>query len=189
MPWIIDYQLVLEQMHAQGMRCLYYNSGAFGFQEGREVGVLGFVGPADETIRPEVREHIREVAPPFEQTLAALARRIWREHIGGRAWVMPKSHWAHELEHGSREWMAEALEQIGLDAGLLAGRNNGAAIEFASEEGERFELFIRKLLQLLVGSDFMIAFPGHPVVCTVHHHKQLWWMSNDPQLMDQIDPD
>jgi hypothetical protein len=188
MPWIIDYQLVLEQMHHQGMRCLYYNSGAFGFKEGQETRILGFVGPVDETIRPEIKDRVRRVNEPFEVTLAALARRIWQEHIGGRAWVMPKSHWAHELEHGSREWMAGVLEQIGLDSGLLTGRNNGAAIEFSDQEGERFELFVRKLLQLLSGSDFMIVFPGTPIVCTIHHHKQLWWVSSDTQWMELIDP-
>ena len=188
MPWIIDYQVVLEQMHRQGMRCLYYNSGAFGFKEEQEVRVLGFVGPADATIRPAVRDRVREVLPPYEDVLAVLARRIWQERLGGRVWVMPKSHWAHELEHGSREWMVEALDQAGLDAGLLVGRNNGAAIEFANDEAERFELFVRKLLQLLDGSDFMIAFPGHSVLCTVHHHKQLWWISSDTQWIDSIDP-
>jgi len=188
MPWIIDYQVVLEQMHRQGMRCLYYNSGAFGFKDEQGPEVLGFVGPANETIRLEVRSRVRQVAPPYEETLATLARRIWQEHLGGRVWVMPKSHWAHELEHGSREWMAEVLEQIDLDAGLLVGRNNGAAIEFANEEAGRFELFTRKLLQLLAGSDFMLAFPGRPVLCTVHHHKQLWWVSSDIQWIDSIDP-
>ncbi len=189
MPWIIDYQLVLEQMHRQGMRCLYYNSGAFGFKEERGVRALGFVGPADGTIRAEARAWVREVAEPYEATLAALARQIWQERIGGRVWVMPKSHWAHELEHGSRDWLPGVLEQIGLDAGLLAGRNNGAAIEFGDPEGERFEFFIRKLLQLLIGSDFMLAFPGRPVVCTVHHRKQLWWVSSDAQWVDSIDPE
>lgn len=189
MPWIIDYQLVLEQMHRQGMRCLYYNSGAFGFKDGVQIRTVGFIGPEDVTIRPEARPWVRQVAEPYELNLAIMARRIWLEHLAGRVWVMPKSHWAHELEHGSRDWLAGVLEQIELDAGLLSGRNNAAAVEFGMDEPERFELLVRKLLQLLTGSDFTIVFPGRSVICTVHHHKQLWWVSSDTQWIDLIDPE
>jgi hypothetical protein len=34
----------------------------------------------------------------------------------------------------------------------------------------------------LAGSDFALAFPGRPVICTVHHHKQLWWTTTDPEI-------
>ena len=51
MPRIIDYELVLERMAADGMRCLYYNGGAFGFPADQTVHTLGWVGPADDSIR------------------------------------------------------------------------------------------------------------------------------------------
>ena len=31
-------------------------------------------------------------------------------------------------------------------------------------------------------SDFQLSFPGLPAVCTIHHHKQLWWTTVDPSL-------
>ena len=187
MPWIIDYQIVLEQMRQQKLKCLYYNSGAFGFPADVAVRTVGWVGPADETIRPAAMPFTRQVAPPFEENLAAAARRAWEELLPGRAWVLPMSHWAYELDYGSREWMPQLIESVEMDPGMLEGRNNGAAIEFSPEEGEHFEEFVRRLLEMLLGSDFMLAFPGRAALCTVHHHKQLWWTTPEDAVAEGLD--
>lgn len=185
-PWIIDYAIVLERMREQRMRCHYYNSGAFGFTSDVGVRHVGWIGPDDPTIRQEARELAIQIPPPHEQNLAAMLRRAWLEQIGTPAWVMPKSHWAHELQHGSGDWMPALLEHIGIDAGHLAGRSNAAAIEFAPEESPLLEHFARRLLEMLHGSDFLIAFPRRPVICALHHHKQLWWSSSDEQLINEL---
>jgi hypothetical protein len=36
---------------------------------------------------------------------------------------------------------------------------------------------------MLLGSDFTLAFVGKPVLCTVHHHKQLWWQTTDGGML------
>jgi hypothetical protein len=184
MAWIVDYPMVLDGMHRTGFRCLYYNSGAFGFAPGTEaVRTVAWAIGEDPTIREEARKLVRQVEPADEAELARLATRVWQEQLGGgRVWVMPKSHWAYEMDFGSREWMGALIEHIGLDPGLLAERNNGSAIEFSSDEAAQFRHVVHRLLEMLSGSDFMIAWPGRPVVCTVHHHKQLWWSTTDAEL-------
>ena len=52
MPWIIDYQLVLEQMREQRFKCLYYNSGAFAFPPDVKTRSAGWIGPPDDSIKP-----------------------------------------------------------------------------------------------------------------------------------------
>ena len=188
MPWIIDYELVLDQLRgAQQLRCHYYNSGAFGFPQSAHVRTLAWIGPDDPTIKPAARALTRSVPPPHEENLAALATQLWQHHLAGRAWVMPMSHWAYELSHGSRDWMPALIENLDLDPGLLEGRNPAAAIEFGADERERFEHLVARLLMMLSGSDFMIAFPGRPVLCTLHHHKQLWWSSTDEDFIQAAD--
>ena len=92
------------------------------------------------------------------------------------------SHWAFELGHGSHVWLPPVIEQLGLDPGLLENRNNAAAIEFSAQEPEGLECLLVRLLEMLTGSDFMLAFPGYPVLCTLHHHKQLWWQTTDEKI-------
>src|SRR5262245_60737870 len=99
-PWIIDYPIVLEQMRAMKMRSLYYNSGAFGFNGDSTTRSIGWVGPPDGTIRESALGFVRHVGEPYESNLAALVVRAWREILPGRVWVMPKSHWAYELDFG-----------------------------------------------------------------------------------------
>ena len=187
MPWIIDYPLVLDQMRQQHLRSLYYNSGAFGFPADAPVQHVGWIGPEDPTIREEARPLARMIAPPHEVNLASMLLTAWQEHLPGRLWFMPKSHWAHELEHGSREWMPALLENVGVDPGQLSARTNAPAIEFTMEEAEQVRHFAQRLLEMLQGSDFMIAFPRRPVLCTLHHHKQLWWSSTDPALIARLE--
>lgn len=176
MPEIIEYDIVLEQMRRQGMRCLYYNSGAFGFVDQSDLRLAGWIGPDDPTIRQSVRPMTRSVPPPYESNLVERFVQAWRQHLPGPVWLMPKSHWAYELDHGSSAWMPALLQSVGVDPQPLRGRTNAPAIAFAMEEVPAFETVARGLLEKLVGSDFTIAFPGRPVLCTLHHHKQLWWM-------------
>ena len=187
MAWIVDYVQVLEQMTGQGLRSLYFNSGAFGFPEGAATESVGWVGPPDASLRPAAQAIARHVPPPYEQHLASLLVRAWQDHLPGKVWLMPKSHWAYELDYGSPEWMPALLENAGIDAGQLQPRTNAAAIEFNPSEAEPFSRIVQGLLRMLLGSDFAVAFPGRPVVCTLHHHKQVWWTSTDRALIQTLD--
>jgi hypothetical protein len=181
-PAIIEFERVLQRMEAEGFRSLYHNSGAFGFPRGADVRYVGWVGPDDPSIRAEMRQSIRPVAPPYEANLARAAAEVWTTHLSGVVWVMPMSHWSYELDFGSRDWMPAALNAVGVDGEELSSRANGAALEFQSNERAAFEPLVAQLLTHLRTSDFMLAFPGRPVLCTVHHHKQLWWQTTDAAL-------
>jgi hypothetical protein len=187
LPRIVDYPDVLNRMQSTGLRCLYHNSGAFGFADDVQTSIRGWIGPDDQTIRAEARAFVRSVAMPHEQTLAALATRAWSQLLPGVVWVMPKSHWSYELQFGSQAWLPALLGDIGIDSALLANRNNAAAIEFGLEESGQFTDFTAGLLGHLLGSDFLLAWPGRPVVCTVHHHRQLWWITSDAGLVQRLD--
>ena len=184
--FIIDYPVVLEQMREQKFKSLYYNSGAFGFPTDVDVKIVGWMGPVDSTIKPEALSLTTQIAEPYEQNLARLLVRAWQEDLPGRIWVMPMSHWSYELDFGSRDWMPALLEGIGIDPGLLMTRNNAAAIEFAPDEAKVLGHFAQRLLQMLQQSDFAIVFPRRPVVCTLHHHKQLWWQTSDDDLARKL---
>jgi len=186
LPWIVEYAQVLQQMRDQGFKCLYYNSGAFGFPEGAATHSVGWVGPDDPSLRPEARAMTRAVPQPYEKELTGRVVRVLREMFPGKVWVMPKSHWAYELDFGSRDWMPALLEHAGVDSGLLQKRTNASAIEFGLHETETFTHLTEGLLRMLLGSDFALAFPGHPVVCTLHHHKQVWWTSTDKGVIDAL---
>jgi hypothetical protein len=182
LPWIIDYPVVLEQMREQRFKSLYYNSGAFGFPADTEPTIVGWWGPPDSTLKAHAAGMGISVPEPHEQNLSRLLVRAWQEHLPGRIWIMPMSHWSFELDFGSREWMPALLERIGVDPGLLKSRTNAAAIEFAPDEPAMLEPFVARLLEMLQQSDFAIMFPRRPVVCTLHHHKQLWWQTTDTEL-------
>jgi hypothetical protein len=179
----VDYNEVSEQAQALGLRSLYHNSGAFGFPEGVDaVHHIGWVGPPDASIRPGALPLVRHIPPPYEPNLAQLTARAWRDCLPGPVWVLPKSHWAFELDFGSANWMPAALREAGVDSKLLQGRNDGSAIEFLPTEELAFTPFVQRLLTDLAGSDFALLFPAHPLVCTLHHHKQVWWTTTDAAL-------
>ncbi len=186
-PSIVDYETVLTRMQQQNMRCQYYNSGAFGFDPGTPMHFTGWIGPEDSTIRPAALAHARRIGAPWEPTLARMATAAWLEFLPGPVWLMPKSQWAYELDFGSRAWLPDALRAAGVDPTALEGRTNSPAIEFNSNEAGRFTPLVKILLQKLMGSDFALAFPGRPVTCTLHHHKQIWWISSDAELIRQLD--
>lgn len=188
MTRVVDYGTVSTTLAGHGLTNLYYNSGSFGFPPGVATHTIGWVGPPDPTIRAEAVHFTRQIAEPFGETMVRLASRAWHELLPGTVWAMPRSHWAYELDFGSAAWMPAALGQIGIDSTTLAPLTTGAAIEFAAEEGDAFGTFLGALLANLSGSsDFQLAWPGRPVVCTVHHHKQLWWTTPDAALHAKLE--
>ena len=186
MPSIIDYSAVLSRMTSAGFRCNYHNSGAFGFPAKSPTIIRGWIGPPDLTIKSSLLPFIKSVPPPYESNLAAAAAGAWTKCLPGPVWVMPMSHWHFELHDGSRDWMPSLLKEIGVDPAQLESRADGSAIEFTESESARFTQLLAALLSDLRVSDFSMAFPGHQVVCMVHHHKQLWWTAADVALIDQI---
>jgi hypothetical protein len=187
MPRVIPYNDVSERMRAQGFVSLYHNSGAFGFPPGAAVHNFGWIGPEDPTIRAAARAFVRQAAAPHEETLARMLVDVWTRHLGGEAWLMPKSHWHYELQFGNRELLELMLEKLGIDPGRLRDENNGAAIEFGAGERELLGETAKRLLGGLAGSDFLVAFPGRATVCTIHHHKQLWWQTTDAAVAAGLD--
>ena len=186
MPVIVDYALALSQLLGKGFHSLYYNSGAFGFPDDAATESVGWVGPDDPTLRPAARALAHSVPPPYEQNLAKLLVGAWQHRLPGKIWLMPKSHWAYELDFGNRDWLPGALQQIGVDPGALQSRTNASPIEFDARETAHFSQFIEASFAGLLGSDFALAFPGRPVVCTLHHHTQVWWTSTDRELIAQL---
>jgi hypothetical protein len=190
---IIDYDEVARTLTAAGLVCQYYRSGAFGFGDGRPVMIRGWIGPEDATIRPAMLAMTTSIDRPYEENLAALLVRAWRESsstlLSGSAvplWVMPGSHWAFELD-ANRGWLVELLAEARIDAALLEGRADGSAIEFTETESLAAERFVCGLLRNLKSSDFFLAFGGHAVVCMAHHHKQLWWSTTERPVMESLD--
>ena len=141
----------------------------------------------DTTIKPAMLAMVRSVGEPYETNLAAMATWAWQRCLAGEVWAMPAAHWAYELSDGSREWLPGVIEGLGLDVELLRGRNNAAAIEFSTMETAKFEGFIQHLLERLGQSDFTLAFPERGTVCTVHHHKQLWWVTPHARVVEALD--
>jgi hypothetical protein len=186
-PRIIDYPDVLQRLTERGLVSLYHNSGAFGFPRGAPTQTVGWIGREDPTLRPAARDAAISIASPYEETLARLLVRFWRERVADAvAWVMPMSHWSYELDFGSAAWMPQMLREIGVDPDDLRPRNNGSAIEFSPAEHDALKTCVRSLLASLSTSDFAVTFPGRPVVCTVHHHKQLWWVTTDERLAQAL---
>ncbi|MGA2231947.1 MAG: hypothetical protein ABSH22_13705 [Tepidisphaeraceae bacterium] len=187
MPLIVDYADVLQRMSGEGFRCNYHHSGAFGFGPGAQVLIRGWIGPDDATIRPGLLPSIRRISPPFAPHLAEALLRAWQTSLRGVAWLMPMSHWHFELHDGSRDWLPDRLEEIGVDPAALRDRADGSALQFALDESPALSTVIIALLENLKVSDFQLAFPGRPALCMIHHHTQLWWQTTDAKLIRHID--
>ena len=183
---IVEYDAVLARMAALGLESLYYNSGAFGFPRGHAIHFTGWIGGEDPTLRPAARENAVRVDEPCVPTLAALASRAWTEIFPGPVWVMPKSHWAFELDFGGKEWLPSALRAAGIDPEQLMGRTNAPAVEFLPADVDRFTPLVESLLANLLGSDFALAFPDYAVTCTLHHHRQVWWTDGDGAFVRRL---
>ena len=130
MARILDYHTVLRTLLNEGLTSLYYNSGSFSFPDGITTRTLGWIGPPDASIRPEAVGFTRHIPAPFPENLSGRAVGIWRDSAPGAVWAMPRSHWAYELDFGSRAWMPGVLREIGIDPAELAPLTTGAAIEF-----------------------------------------------------------
>jgi hypothetical protein len=187
MPNIVEYSIVLDRLIKEGYRSLYFNSGAFGFGNGVKTESRGWIGPHDGSIRESARSIVRQTGSPYDVVLSKALIKTWQTKLPGAVWAMPKSHWAYELEFGHRDWLPDVLNQIGVDAKLLAPLNNAAAIEFKPGEEKAFDFFVRELLQRLFSSDFQLVFPGHSTICTIHTRCQLWWTTTKPAVIETLD--
>ncbi|HTL30448.1 MAG TPA: hypothetical protein VL282_14550 [Tepidisphaeraceae bacterium] len=179
MPRVIDYPSLLQQMQSQGLRSLYHNSGAFGFPRAANVLYAGWIGPPDDTIRPEARKLIQQIDEPYVPNLVNRLIRLWQSHLKGAIWFAPMSHWSFELDHGSKVWMPQLLRDIHIDPAPLTHLNTAPAIEFAQTENDLVRAFATGLLENLRGSDFAILFPDRQVIGNLHHHQQFWWTTTD----------
>ena len=188
MASIIEYPIALQRLQQQGLVCNYFNGGAFGFPKGTSVTTLGWISDEDWTIKPDLRPNLRRFAPPAQESLAKAAVAAWVNELSSPALIMPLSHWAFELDFGSRNCLPNLIEIVGLglDPNLLAHRADASPIEFSLKEQPTLQRFVQTLLANLVSSDFMLAFPCHPILCTIHHHKQLWWRGSDKALIERI---
>jgi hypothetical protein len=186
MPHVVDYPIVLEQLTAAGFVSLYHHSGAFGFAPEAKVQMVGWIGPADGTIRQELLPHICQVDEPYALTLAELARQAWLSHLSGECWLMPKSHWHYELHFGNRAMLEALLPELGIAVTKLKERNDGSAIAFSIDEDELFREAVRWILKELRFSDFLLVFPSRATVCTIHHHQQLWWQTTNAAAADAL---
>jgi hypothetical protein len=186
-PVVVDYPVVFSRMIGQRLGCNYPNSGSFGFAPQTDLKILGWIGPDDATIRPAMRQMARVIPAPHEFNLAAAALDAWQMALPGVLWAMPASHWHFELHDGSREYLPALLSEIDIDPAILRDRPDGSALEFTPSETAAFGRFLRGLLSGLRVSDFMLAFPARPVLCMVHHHKQLWWTSPEAGWLERID--
>jgi len=182
----IEYKIALHRLEQQGLVCNYFNGGAFGFAKGAEVNVLGWIAGDDPTIHPQLRAYIRQFPPPQEQNMARAASAVWVNELAGPAWIMPLSHWAFELDFGGKNWLPTLIKSIGIDPTVLASRSDASPLEFQPPDQPHLLRFVQTLLENLASSDFMLAFPSHPALCTIHHHKQLWWTSPDKRLIERI---
>ncbi|MEA2708685.1 MAG: hypothetical protein QOF78_1286 [Phycisphaerales bacterium] len=188
MPRIVDYANVSDRLLGRGFASLYHNSGAFGFPRDADVKMLGWIGPTDATIRAEMKSSIRQVPPPHAANLAEMLVKA-RRHLPGEAWLMPKSHWHFELHDGHPALLEALLPEIGIDPRVLRDRNDGSAIAFAADEDERLRRAVERLLDGMRQSDFSIAFPdaGAAAICTLHHHRQIWWQATSAELIELLE--
>ncbi len=183
---LIDYGEVSATLSAGGYVSLYYNSGAFGFPETATVESVGWILRDDPTLRPAGRALAVEI-PGDETTLVKRAGEIWADQLQTHTvWLMPKSHWAYELSFASADWLPPALVEAGIHPDDLAGRHDGSAIAFELADRPAFERLVDQLLRGLVGSDFSFIFAAGQTVCTVHHHRQLWWTTTNPAVGDRL---
>ena len=186
MPAVIDYPIVQQKLRDRGFVSLYHNSGAFGFAVAEEVRNIGWIGEDDPTIREVARAFVRSVPLPFEGNLARALVKA-RSALAGEAWLMPKSHWHYELHFGNTALLESLLKTLGIDPGLLRDRNDGSAIAFSADESDLLGDAAERLLGGLAGSDFLLVFPEAQTLCTIHHHKQLWWQTTGSDVAAAID--
>lgn len=100
---------------------------------------------------------------------------------------MPASHWAFEMQHGNGQMLTDLIKITGLESARLSQLADASAIEFSLAELSEFGQFAQRLLEGLTGSDFVMAFSERQTICTLHHHKQLWWTTRDAIALAGLD--
>jgi hypothetical protein len=110
--------------------------------------------------------------------------RLRQGALPGEVWVMPTSHWHFEFHDGSRDWLADALGAAQVDPACCGIAPTAARLNLRLGN-HLLEPLLRQLLEKLTVSDFLLAFPGRPVLCLAHHHRQLWWTTTDAAQVDQ----
>lgn len=179
-PAIVDYSIVKQTVAALGLVSLYHESGAFGFPPGVEVSHVGWIGPADPTLRPAAQATARQAPPPHPRRLAEAAARALATLAPSAVWLLPMSHWAFELNFGGADgaggdWLKSFLPGLGIDPAPLRDRADGSAISFEPQETPALTGAIAALLTNLATSDFALLAPPLPLIGLIHHHQQLWW--------------
>ena len=73
--------------------------------------------------------------------------------------------------------------RFALEKGIIVADSK---FEFGRDEGDAMSLLVENLLTRLSASDFALLFPQCPLLCTIHHHKQLWWVSQSEELLARL---
>ena len=188
LPVIVDYPAVSKsEWHRWDCAACTTTAGRLGFRMAlRPRSSDG----SDRTILPYAPRrwltHVR-FAAPYEQTLADLTVRAWEALLPGPAWVMPKSNWAIRVGLWQQGLDAAGAAQLGIDPSVLLHHTNAPAIEFATTEREHFREFHSNASAKPDGQRLRLAWPTHRVTCTLHHHKQLWWVTDQAAILDGLD--
>lgn len=185
MAEVVDYGRVQAELGGKGLRCLYHNSGSWGFGDPTKVRAVGWILADDVTLRPGAREVARVLDGIDELVTGVMS--TW-ERVGGDLWLLPGSHWAYELDFGTPA-MEAVLHRWGVKgAEGLVGRNDGSAVRFGLSGGVDGvdEAAAAGILKELLGcgttSDYQIVFPSLPLTGIAHHHVQVWWQTEDTEL-------
>ncbi len=187
MASIVEYPIALAKLQQLGLICNYFNGGAFGFPKNITTKIIGWTAGDDSSIRPELRPSLRPFPPPFAENLATAAAAAWAADLPGPAWLMPLAHWAFELDLSGNPWLPMLLKNVGVQPFLLAQRPDASPLEFQPGDQAALKSCLQTLLDNLSTSDFMLAFPQHPILCTIHHHRQLWWITSNKPLLERVD--
>ena len=187
MPRIVAYPDVLQALSSQGYQSLYYNSGAFGFDADVPTISRGWIGEPDPSIREAARAILCQVNPPVARQLSSRLIQVWLRYLAGPLWLMPRSHWAFELEYGCRHWLPQAMEKLGIDPRALGSLNTAPALEFKLDEATQLEGLLEQLLLHLNQSDFQLVFCDRQTICTIHSRRQLWWTTADAKVAAGLD--
>jgi hypothetical protein len=181
MPRLADHETLVQTLAAEGVRSVYHRGGAFAFDR-QAVLYRGWVDKPDPTIRPAWQEMTRLVDPGrmVDATAELLAE------AGESVYLMPTSHWAHELE--AHPWLVELFESQSVGVSTLRGLSRAEPVVYElPREGAELRDAVGGLLTRLAESDFSIAVPGCPVLVTLHHHRQVWWRTPDVAWAGRID--
>lgn len=175
MAAIVDYAIVLQTLTAQGLKCLHYNGGVFGFLQDTPVRHVGWLTGDDPTLTAVARASAHLVSPPTSSTLSRGLIETWTSNLAGPLWILPGSHWAYELTYGGQKKLADLLNRLSIAPDSLSNRTTADAIAFELSDIEPAMAFCTHLLDLLNVTDFTAIWPQSRVTALLHHHRQIWW--------------